>query len=217
MRFDVAAGGLAAPGVCGLLAVRESLVPGREVGSVFGHGAMIDTKTVLLQAPFRSLYRNGDRASNNPMKSNKENRRLRLAELIATKFDNEPQVLAKALGFESPSLIYAYRNGKKNIGDKMARRMELASHVARFYLDAAPEDEPALGGLESQLMWLFQRLSNNGKESVLGRAQALFAREHPDARSVGRQFSDTRHRVVKKGKAAPVHKKKGNGRDDHTH
>jgi hypothetical protein len=139
---------------------------------------MINTKSVLLQAPNWSLYRKGDGAFNRPMKSVKEIRRINLKEAIDRKFGGVSSELAKKLGWESPSLIYAYISGRKDIGDKLARKFENAAGLEKFRLDEAT-GASALTMLESQLLMMFRRLDADAQELLLGRAQSLFLEQFP--------------------------------------
>jgi len=62
-------------------------------------------------------------------------RRENLLDVIGRRFAGNKSAAAEALRFTQPTLIYRYLSGKKQIGAKLARKMERIAQEPEFWLD----------------------------------------------------------------------------------
>lgn len=67
-------------------------------------------------------------------------RRARLRRLVNERFGGNQAELARALG-RSPSLVWQYLSGHREIGEKFARHVERCLGLPRFWLDREQERE----------------------------------------------------------------------------
>lgn len=189
---------------------------------------MITTKLVALQAPLGWLYRNGVGALNKPMKSIKETRRERLRSVIdSDRFRGSTAAFSKVMGYQTPSfasrLISMSPGNWKPIGDKMAREIERKVGLPEGFLDTPPAEnnghhvirigdhELTLEPLESQLVRLFKRLSEDSQERLIGKAQSLYVKEHPEEVSARNPFgipTPSEQQKIDRGKTAALRSRK---------
>lgn len=115
--------------------------------------------------------------------------------LIKTKHDGKPSGFAKKIELQ-PSYVSRITSGKRGVGHKLAHEIERAYGLKRFKLDT-PLDADASGvehdkslTLQDQLVWFFDRLSQERRDSLVQLASRFYIEEHPGPASVINPFPD---------------------------
>lgn len=177
MRLDVSGRRPGAASVATTLTRGEGLVPGSE--RLLSHAPIVNTKTVLLQAPSRWVYRNGGEASNPAMGDIYETRRLRLQEIVRDRFGGDYKKFSEFMGYKQVQFGERLVKGVKRIGEKQARAFEKRFGKPTNWMDS-PDGVPSdLSVMESQLVRLFRRLSDDGRDDLITAAHAIRFRENP--------------------------------------